>query len=245
MEDTWGCYLSHGFILVILLIGLIALVPSVVNAAELRFQIGAFSVEENLQRRLDLLEALGLKVEPVGRDRFTTAVQTGDLTDTEISTVRAKLEEQRLDYFIVIRENRSRDNQTVLNPLGWEELFRRIQRVEGVDYRWGGGSPERGFDCSGLLKWLLSHPAVPRTVVEMKSWTEPVNKNRLRRGDFIFFNFQGGRWPDHVGLYLGAGEFVHASSTYGVNRVSLERDYYQQRLTGFGRPPIRLVGAEE
>ena len=88
----------------------------------------------------------------------------------------------------------------------------------GKRYRFGGTSPERGFDCSGLVKYVLQALAVdvPRTSREQSrvGAAIPRDPNQLRPGDLLLF----GKPKDgisHVGIYVGNGRFVHASSAAG------------------------------
>jgi cell wall-associated NlpC family hydrolase len=87
----------------------------------------------------------------------------------------------------------------------------------GRRYVHGGASPERGFDCSGLVRWLMAalDVEVPRTAALQARSGHPVPRDRtaLRPGDVLTF----GRGPrvEHIGIYVGGGRFVHASSVAG------------------------------
>jgi cell wall-associated NlpC family hydrolase len=88
----------------------------------------------------------------------------------------------------------------------------------GKRYRLGGTSPEGGFDCSGLVKYVLSafRVSVPRTSLEQARAGRPLPRGQaqLRPGDLLLF----GRPRDgvsHVGIYVGNGRFIHASSAAG------------------------------
>ena len=105
----------------------------------------------------------------------------------------------------------------------------------GVPYRLGGTDPS-GFDCSGLVQWSFAGlgVAVPRTTEEQMTWFRPVNREELAPGDLVFF-----RLPQpHVGIYLGAGEFVHAPTTgRGVERARLDSPWFILGFAGGGRLP--------
>ncbi len=85
----------------------------------------------------------------------------------------------------------------------------------GIHYRWGAESPARGFDCSGLVRFVLSllRLDVPRTARSQSLVGRPVERDtsRLRPGDLLTFG--AGKRVTHVGIYVGAGHFVHASTT--------------------------------
>lgn len=94
----------------------------------------------------------------------------------------------------------------------------------GAPYVLGGATPKSGFDCSGLVRYAVSqiHMAVPRTAFRQAEFGAPIRREELQRGDLIAFG-ETGR-VTHVGIYVGAGRFVHASSVAGkVILSSLDR----------------------
>lgn len=106
----------------------------------------------------------------------------------------------------------------------------------GVQYMWAGKSPA-GFDCSGFIYYVFSQNGIslPRMADE-QFWTGvSINKRELQPGDLVFFStYEPG--PSHVGLYLGEGDFIHASSGAGVVTItSLDTPYYQARYLGARR----------
>jgi cell wall-associated NlpC family hydrolase len=96
----------------------------------------------------------------------------------------------------------------------------------GARYRLGGQSPTGGFDCSGLVRYVLGalRVALPRTAAQQAAVGAAVPKDttRLLPGDLLTFG-RGNR-VTHVGIYVGNGRYVHASTTAGrVIETSLER----------------------
>ncbi|WOP17027.1 C40 family peptidase [Ottowia sp. SB7-C50] len=86
-------------------------------------------------------------------------------------------------------------------------------------YRYGGNTPEGGFDCSGLVHYVFGQVAargarLPRSTAQWAAATLPVDEARLQRGDLVFFNTSGAAFS-HMGIYVGGGQFVHAPSTGG------------------------------
>ena len=88
----------------------------------------------------------------------------------------------------------------------------------GTKYVRGGGSVERGFDCSGLVQYIMSalRIPVPRTAAQQADLGLALGRDttRLRPGDLLTFG-QSPRGVSHVGIYVGNGRYVHASSVAG------------------------------
>lgn len=116
-------------------------------------------------------------------------------------------------------------------------LLAHANQALGVSYRYGGETPREGFDCSGLTQYVYKHGsgiALPRTAAQQSAASRTVSFNQIRPGDLIFFHTQG-RQINHVGIYIGRGQFIHAASGGGKVTVdNLSRPYWQQRLAKFG-----------
>ena len=108
----------------------------------------------------------------------------------------------------------------------------------GIKYRFGGDTPNSGFDCSGLVRYAAEKSLglkLPRRSAEMARLGQSIKRNELERGDLVFFNTRGHRFS-HVGIYLGEGKFVHAPSTGSKVRVeSLNIGYWSKRYNGARR----------
>jgi cell wall-associated NlpC family hydrolase len=113
----------------------------------------------------------------------------------------------------------------------------------GTQYRYGGESPQAGYDCSGLVAHVyeqawgirLPHSARAQSEVGM-----PVSLAELQPGDLVFYDTQH-RPYSHVGIYVGDGRFVHAPKTGARVRVeSLRNRYWASRFDGARRiaPPL-------
>ena len=107
----------------------------------------------------------------------------------------------------------------------------------GTPYRYGGNTPESGFDCSGLIGYVYKSRAgvaPPRTVAQLSGFGQPVSTRELRTGDLVIF---GSGRPFHAGIYVGEGRFVHAPSTGGTVRLDrLDNRYWARQSTTFRRP---------
>lgn len=108
----------------------------------------------------------------------------------------------------------------------------------GTPYRYGGNTPESGFDCSGLIGYVYKTSAalsLPRTVERLHDVGSEVPNDRIRTGDLILFSSRGK--PNHAGIYVGNNRFVHAPSTGGVVRLeSLASRYWGELDSSFRRP---------
>lgn len=108
----------------------------------------------------------------------------------------------------------------------------------GTVYRYGGNTPEGGFDCSGLIGYVYrstSGVTPPRTVAQLGGFGESVDTRELRTGDLVLFG--SGRVPTHAGIYVGQGRFVHAPSTGGTVRLDLlDGPYWSRQNAVFRRP---------
>jgi len=105
----------------------------------------------------------------------------------------------------------------------------------GTKYVLGGATPDRGFDCSGLVRYVMAmfKADLPRTAARQASVGRSVGRDtaQLKPGDLLTFAKGKGR-VSHVGIYVGNGRYVHASSVAGrVIESPLDR------------PPSRLVRA--
>ena len=101
----------------------------------------------------------------------------------------------------------------------------------GTPYRWGGNSPDGGFDCSGLVGYVfrtigIDLPRVSRSMADQG--TKVASRDALAEGDLLFFGRRG--HVDHVGIYIGNGQFLHAPRTgRDVTVSSLTTGYWAQK----------------
>jgi cell wall-associated NlpC family hydrolase len=108
----------------------------------------------------------------------------------------------------------------------------------GTPYRYGGNTPESGFDCSGLIGHvyqLQAGLAAPRTVATLQGWGQQVPASQLRAGDLVLFGNGGA--PTHAGIYVDEGRFVHAPSTGGQVRMDrLTAPHWARQQIAYRRP---------
>lgn len=118
------------------------------------------------------------------------------------------------------------------SPEAEDVLFRALGLV-GTPYRYGGNTPDSGFDCSGLIGYVYRDAAgiqLPRSTRELIVMRAPdVGQDALQSGDLVFFATNGGGQVSHAGIYVGEGRFVHAPSSGGTVRLdSLSNRYWQK-----------------
>jgi cell wall-associated NlpC family hydrolase len=108
-----------------------------------------------------------------------------------------------------------------------------------IRYRRGGRIPATGFDCSGFVHYVFAEVFgvdLPSDSVSQYSSGTRVGKADLLQGDLVFFHIHGKR-ISHVGIYLGAGRFIHSPTTGRRVRVdSLDTPYWARRFAGARRP---------
>lgn len=117
----------------------------------------------------------------------------------------------------------------------------------GTPYKYGGNSPETGFDCSGLVRYVLglsSTVTLPRTSSEMyRMGGKEVALDQLVPGDLIFFKVKS-KSINHVAVYIGENRFVHAPSSGNFVRVDvLGKNYWQRYITGARRVIPEMVAS--
>ncbi|MFM0062656.1 NlpC/P60 family protein [Paraburkholderia aspalathi] len=124
------------------------------------------------------------------------------------------------------------------HSIGREEISIQAMSLVGIPYRWGGNTPDSGFDCSGLVRYVVSRAAsvnLPRTTADMSGRGESIEPDEIAPGDLIFFNTTG-RAHSHVGIYVGKLRFVNAPSTGGTVRLDyLTNPYWAKRFDGIRR----------
>lgn len=106
-------------------------------------------------------------------------------------------------------------------PTVQEKLAEFAKKFLGVKYVWGGDTP-KGFDCSGFVLYVYNNFGIElphQASLQAKGGTVVAKKN-LRIGDLVFFDTNGGKnGINHVGIYIGNGKFIHASSARTTKKV--------------------------
>jgi len=110
--------------------------------------------------------------------------------------------------------------------------------LTGTPYKYGGNSPDSGFDCSGFVGHVFKHTmgkTLPRSSDEISRVGVAQKSGALRPGDLVFYNTLNKTFS-HVGIYLGDGQFIHSpSSGKVVAVVNMSEPYWQKRYNGARR----------
>lgn len=98
-----------------------------------------------------------------------------------------------------------------------DSLVERAREQLGRRYKFAAASPERGFDCSGLVKYVMNAFGVdlPHNAARIATLGQPVAKDSgdLRPGDLLMFGRGRSSRISHVGIYIGEGKMIHASTS--------------------------------
>jgi cell wall-associated NlpC family hydrolase len=127
---------------------------------------------------------------------------------------------------------------TPADPVSANAVLMRAISLVGTPYRYGGNTPEGGFDCSGLVNYVYSDMLdlkLPRTSRDLAAYQGPrIEPEKLATADLVFFGSGGS--VTHVGIYVGEGRFVHAPSTGGTVRLDhLDGPYWRRNYSGAKR----------
>lgn len=128
------------------------------------------------------------------------------------------------------------------NPDNWSERAREVLvnalSLTGIKYKYGGSSPETGFDCSGFVRYVFMQATsltLPRNALAISKLGQTVPKDELQPGDLVFFNTLKSAFS-HVGIYLGNNRFIHSPSSGGQVRVeSMQDGYWAKNFNGAQR----------
>ena len=202
-------------------------------------QVGAFANMNNAVRFTEKLQSKGLDAYHFRHASGLYKVRFGNYYSKDFARKKAeslKAAGMIEEYYIVDPEDyaalsyKSGDNDYLRN-----EIVRTAKQYIGLPYRWGGESPDTGFDCSGLtmVVYQLNGLDLPRSSRQQWKAGRPVKRSQLERGDLVFFATAGGRRVSHVGIYTGNGKFLHAPRRgREIEIVSLSNGYYKRRYLG-------------
>jgi cell wall-associated NlpC family hydrolase len=116
------------------------------------------------------------------------------------------------------------------------------QSLIGTPYKYGGYTPDTGFDCSGFVDYVFRHTAniaLPHDAQQISRHGLPIKSSQLREGDLVFYDTNNHAFS-HVGIYLGNDRFIHAPSSGGrVRTENMRETYWKTHYSGARRITLR------
>ena len=125
-------------------------------------------------------------------------------------------------------------------PAKSKKIISLAKKKLGKRYVWGAVGQHNTFDCSGFTSYVCKKNGIclPRRAIQQSKYGKPVKRSELQPGDLVFFDTSKSRrgYVNHVGIYIGNGKFIHASSAKKkVIITSLNKPFYSQRFKGARR----------
>ena len=168
-------------------------------------------------------------------DKLTIITQNDNWLN--VSTSNNKIGWVHKDFVSLTQNLTSRDGNRVLASRSdttrassvSESIVTYAKQFQSVKYVWGGNT-SNGFDCSGFVKYVYQKSGITlsRVAADQAKQGTQVSKTDLSPGDLVFFDTDGGHnYINHVGIYIGSGMFIHASSGAGkVVITNLTEGFY-------------------
>jgi len=202
-------------------------------------QVGAFSNIDNAVRLTELLQRQGLDAYHFLHSSGLYKVRFENFRAKETARSRAEnlMRAGIIDEFYIVgpedytAAGDYRDGNTRLR----EEIVKTARQYIGVPYRWGGESPQAGFDCSGLtmVVYRLNGLNLPRSSGQQWKTGKSIDRRHLQKGDLVFFATAGGNRVSHVGIYAGKNLFLHApGKNRRIQTSSMSSKYYSSHYVG-------------
>ncbi|OOF42492.1 endopeptidase [Rodentibacter trehalosifermentans] len=176
-----------------------------------------------LKRFLMILGLVTLATACSNGTNYARQGKISESDDAQLSGLIRNLEKSDRSSYRTLKTNRPRSGL-----VGDKALAGVYSEWAGTRYRMGGTS-KRGIDCSAFMQTaFLSAYGIelPRSTAEQRHLGRKISKHELQKGDLVFF-----RGNNHVGVYIGNNQFMHASSSQGVTISSLDENYWARTYT--------------
>jgi cell wall-associated NlpC family hydrolase len=153
----------------------------------------------------------------------------------KITNTSLKREKEYNKYNKNYRTNKF-STQTTLPKLLADRIEHEAKSLLGVKYKYGATGPYQ-YDCSGFTKHVFSSQGItiPRTSKEQAKVGKYLRYSELKKGDLIFFRSNHSNKVSHVGIFIGNGKFIHASSSKKKVVISNINSNYVKRNFKWGR----------
>jgi cell wall-associated NlpC family hydrolase len=146
----------------------------------------------------------------------------------------------------VVNEQTTKNNNSWSNSA--QEIIMSALSQTGVKYKWGGNSPESGFDCSGFVRYVFQQAAnltLPHGARAISQLGQTVTQPELQPGDLVFFNTLRSTFS-HVGIYIGNNRFIHSPATgSAISVTDMSDSYWAKRFTGARRIDAKEMASIE
>jgi hypothetical protein len=198
-------------------------------------QVGAFSNADNAVRLTETLQRNGLDAYHFVHRSGLYKVRFGDYPTRKTARKRADFFKKKgiIDQYYIVRPQRRYSQNRIRN-----KIVKTAKNFIGVPYKWGGSSPQEGFDCSGLtmVVYRLNGLNLPRNSRQQWRVGVPIKRSRLMKGDLVFFATAGKKRISHVGIYTGNGTFIHAPGRgKKIRTAKITSRYYTKSFRGARR----------
>ena len=127
----------------------------------------------------------------------------------------------------VVNNNRYRPTSNITN-----KIETTAKSLLGTDYQYGANGPYQ-YDCSSFTKYVFAKQGItiPRVSRDQAQRGQYIKARQLQKGDLVFFDSKKSAKVSHVGIYLGRGDFIHASSSQDKVTISnLSSNYYSKHF---------------
>ena len=224
-----------------------------INAEKVNFRSEP-SIESELYSELNLNDSIKVIEEQGNWIKVEVDGKEGYIRSLYISDEKLELEEEIQETSQVIQKT-SRSTSTKVSSSSSKKtsshkevstnyssskasaIINKAYSKMGSPYVWGAEGPN-SFDCSGFTSYVFRHAAgisLPRTSISQAGVGVSVSKSQLKPGDLVFFDSDRDGDISHVGIYVGGGKFIHASSSKGVTVSSLNSSFYSSVYKGAKR----------